>query len=52
MPLGITRNIGFLLLAVYLILQGVSILFLGLNIPPVVYGVLAIVAGVFILIGR
>lgn len=52
MPFTITRNIGFLLLAIYLILQGLAILFIGFVIPPVVYGVLAIVSGVFILLGR
>lgn len=47
-----TRNIGFLLLAIYLILVGIVSLATGLVIPPVVLGVLAIISGIFILIGR
>jgi hypothetical protein len=50
---GITKNIGFLLLAIWLILSGLITLaglsFSGLG---VLMGVLAIVAGIFILIGR
>jgi hypothetical protein len=48
----ITRNIGMLLLAIWLILTGLAAfipLFAGLGI---VLAILAIVAGVFILIGR
>lgn len=52
MSFNITRNIGFLLLAVYLILQGLGILFIQLTLPPLLFAILAIVAGVFILIGR
>jgi hypothetical protein len=47
----ITRNIGMLLLAIYLILVGI-IAIAGLAIPPVLTGVLALLAGIFILIGR
>lgn len=46
-----TSNIGFLLLAIYLILVGI----MGLTafaIPPVIMAVLAIVSGILILIGR
>lgn len=50
--MAFTRNIGMLLLAIYLILVGVSMLIAGFAIPPVVLGILAILAGVFILIGR
>ncbi len=46
-----TNNIGFILLAVYLILEGIAIL-TGVAIPAVLLGVLALVAGIFILIGR
>ena len=46
----ITKNIGTLLLAIYLIAVGVVTL-TGLGIG-VLTGVLALVAGVFILIGR
>lgn len=49
--MGITRNIGMLLLAIYLILIGLSVL-AGLSIPAIVMGILAIAAGIFILIGR
>lgn len=45
-------NIGFLLLAIYLILVGLGILVPTLLVPAVVLGVLAIVSGIFILIGR
>lgn len=47
-----TSNIGFLLLAIYLILVGISVLVAGLAIPPILLGILALVAGIFILIGR
>lgn len=47
-----TNNIGFLLLAIYLILIGLSTLVAGLAIPPILLGILALVAGIFILIGR
>ena len=52
MQLSINRNIGFILLAIYLILVGVSALIPGFVIPTVLFGILAIVAGIFILIGR
>lgn len=48
----IISNIGFILLAVYLILTGLSALVGGLAIPPIVMGILAIAAGIFIFIGR
>lgn len=47
-----TRNIGFLLLAIYLILIGLTTLVSGIAIPAIVLGILAIAAGIFILIGR
>ncbi|HYY13943.1 MAG TPA: hypothetical protein VE758_05875 [Chthoniobacterales bacterium] len=47
----ITRNVGMLLLAIYLILIGI-IAIAGIAIPPVLTGVIALVAGIFILIGR
>ena len=47
----IISNIGFILLAVYLILVGITAL-IPIAIPAIVFGILAIVAGVFILIGR
>lgn len=47
----ITNNIGFLLLAIYLILVGVASL-VAVSVPGIVLGILALVAGIFILIGR
>jgi hypothetical protein len=44
------NNIGFILLAIYLILVGLGIF--GVAIPAVVLGILALAAGIFILIGR
>lgn len=52
MSISFNRNIGFILLAIYLILVGVIALVPGLVIPGIVTGILAIAAGVFILIGR
>jgi hypothetical protein len=46
----ITKNIGMLLLAIYLIAVGILTL-TGLGIG-IVTGVLALLAGIFILIGR
>jgi len=48
----IVSNIGMLLLAIYLILVGISSLVAGFAIPAIVLGILALVAGIFILIGR
>lgn len=48
----LTSNIGFLLLAIYLILVGISSFVTAFVIPSIVMGVLALVAGIFILIGR
>jgi uncharacterized membrane protein HdeD (DUF308 family) len=49
----ITRNIGFLLLAIWLILEGLIALFsLSFSGLPIIMGILAIAAGVFILLER
>ena len=48
----ITRNIGFLLLAIWLILYGLTDFVPGLAGLKVVLSILAIAAGVFILLGR
>jgi hypothetical protein len=49
----ITRNIGFLLLAIWLILYGLIALFsLSFSGLGVIMGILAIAAGIFILLGR
>jgi len=49
-PLG-TRSLGMLLLGIYLILLGISGL-VAFAIPPMVMAVLALLAGILILIGR
>lgn len=49
--MAIISNIGFLLLAVYLILIGIGVLTM-VAIPSIVMGLLALVSGIFILIGR
>ena len=46
-----TQNIGMLLLAIWLILYGVAALGV-IALPAVLMGVLAIIAGVLILIGK
>jgi hypothetical protein len=48
--MNFTKNIGMLLLAIYLICIGLVTLF-GLGIG-IVTGILALVAGIFILIGK
>jgi hypothetical protein len=50
--MNFTKNIGMLLLAIYLILAGIGLLFHTVVIPAVVMGILALAAGIFILIGR
>ena len=45
-------NIGFLLLAIYLILVGLASLIAAFAIPSIILGILALLAGIFILIGR
>jgi hypothetical protein len=47
----ITKNIGFLLLAIWLILTGLSA-FISLGGLAIILALLAIAAGVFILMGR
>lgn len=51
-PMKITKNIGMILLAVYLIIDG--LLGLGLNFGPAVFllYLVALAAGVFILMGK
>jgi hypothetical protein len=48
----ITKNIGMLLLAIYLIVDG--LLGFGVNLGPAIFllYILAVAAGVFILIGK
>lgn len=52
MRFGFINNIGFILLAVYLILVGIAALVPGLILPSILYGILALLAGIFILIGK
>ncbi len=53
MAISITKNIGMLLLAIWLILTGViPLLSLGFAELGTIMAILAIVAGVFILLGR
>lgn len=47
----ITKNIGMLLLAIYLILVGIASLF-HIAIGAIVMGVVALIAGILILIGK
>lgn len=49
--IGINRNVGMLLLAVWLILTGLTG-FVALGLPPVLMAVLALLAGILILVGR
>jgi hypothetical protein len=49
--MNITKNLGMLLLAVYLILVGIMTLF-HVTIGAIVMGILALVAGILILIGK
>ncbi len=50
----LVKNIGFFLLAIYLIIIGLSSITptIMMNIPGIVMGILALVAGIFILIGK
>jgi hypothetical protein len=50
--MNFTKNIGMLLLAIYLILAGIGLLVHTILIPAVVMGLLALGAGIFILIGK
>lgn len=52
MRIDFQRNIGFILLAIYLILIGVMALAPGIAIPSIVMGIIALISGIFILIGR
>ena len=49
--MNFTKNIGMLLLAIYLVLAGLGLLF-AFVIPTVGMGILAVLAGIFILIGK
>ena len=47
-----TRNIGFILLSIYLILVGITAIVPAVAIPSIVYGIFALLAAIFILIGK
>jgi hypothetical protein len=47
----IQRNMGLLVLAIWLILYGVAS-FVSLGLPAPLMGVLALVAGILLLVGR
>jgi hypothetical protein len=49
--MNITKNLGMLLLAIYLILVGITLL-LHISIPTIIMGILALAAGILILIGK
>jgi len=49
--MNFTKNIGMLLLAIYLILVGIMSL-AGVALPGILLGILALVAGIMILIGK
>jgi hypothetical protein len=48
---AMTKNIGMLLLAIYLILVGITTLF-HITIGAIVMGVVALLAGILILVGK
>jgi hypothetical protein len=48
---GFNRNIGMLLLGVWLLLTGLSG-FVALGLPAVLMAVLALLAGILIIVGR
>ena len=50
--INVTKNLGMLLLAIYLILVGLGLLIHTVMIPSIVMGILALAAGILILIGR
>jgi hypothetical protein len=47
----LNRNMGMLLLGIWLILTGLSGL-VALGLPPLVMAVLALIAGILVLVGR
>jgi hypothetical protein len=49
--MNITKNLGMLLLAIYLIVVGITSL-LRAGIPIIVTGILALAAGILVLIGK
>lgn len=52
MDVKFNRSIGFILLAIYLILVGIIALLPAIEIPVIIVGIIALLAGIFILINR
>lgn len=52
MKIAITKNVGFLLLGIWLIATGLSAFIPVLGSLGLVWAILAIIAGVMILLGR
>ena len=52
MKVNFTRNIGMLMLSIWLILTGLAAFIPALGGLGIIFALLAIAAGVFILIGR
>ena len=50
MKISVTKNLGMLCLSIWLILAGLAAF--GLSLPPIIMGLLALAAGILILIGR
>jgi hypothetical protein len=50
--MNFTKNIGMLLLAIYLILVGLMALVPSIALPAMVMGILALAAGILILLGK
>ncbi|MBI5293337.1 MAG: hypothetical protein HY872_15790 [Chloroflexi bacterium] len=50
MKISINKNLGTLCLSIWLILTGLGVV--GINVPGVIMGILALAAGVLILLGR
>jgi hypothetical protein len=48
----LTKSLGSILLAIWLILWGLMAIVTGFTLPPIVMAVLAIAAGILILLGR
>lgn len=51
MAVTVTRNLGHFLLAIWLILSGLAG-FVALPLPPLIMPLLALVAGILMLVGR
>ena len=52
MKFAFISNIGFILLAIYLILIGIIAIIPSIAIPSIILGILALASGICILIGK